>query len=467
MRASLFLAMGSVNRYLCGNFYLLVFMTFTPDHLASFSPKLHRAHRCYVGYSGGLDSHVLLHSLVAFLGPQVVCAIHVNHQLSPNADHWQQHCEERCLDLGVELLVEKVVVESDGQGLENAARVARYAAFEKHLEPTSLLLLAHHADDQVETVLYRLLRGSGPHGLAGMPVGRTLGAGELLRPLLNFSRLELHAYAEQHELVWINDESNEETTFDRNFIRHHIVPPMAERWPDYVSRIAHSASLCRDNDQLVAMLAAQDLIAVYERPERLGWSISLDALQHLDDLRQANLLRHWSGQHHLPLPGHRAVDAVLHELLPAREDAEPLVSWSGVQVRRFQRRLYLLPLAADFSGEMTGTISWQPRDSLVLPDNSLLDVNIEQGRGLLIPDNADVEIRYRQGGERCKPQGRSGSNTLKKLFLEYGLEPWLRHRVPLIYVNSELAAVADLWVCEGFYALPDQSGAVIEWSFPE
>jgi len=442
-------------------------MTFTSDYLASFSPKLRRAHRCYVGYSGGLDSHVLLHSLVTFLGPQVVSAIHVNHQLSPNADRWQQHCQARCFDLGVELLVEKVMVKSEGQGLEDAARAARYAVFAKYLEPSSLLLLAHHADDQVETVLYRLLRGSGPRGLAGMPISRTLGAGELLRPLLNVTRGELEAYAEQHELVWVDDESNDETMFDRNFIRHHLVPPMAKRWPDYASRIAHSASLCRDNDQLVAMLAAEDLIAVHERPERLGWSVSGDALQNLDNLRRANLLRHWSGQHQLPLPGHRAVDAILHELLPAREDAEPLVSWAGVQMRRFQRRLYLLPLEADFSEQIAATISWQPLDCLVLPDNSRLDVSIVPGRGLVIPDNAEVEIRYRQGGERCKPQGRSGSNTLKKLFLEYGLEPWLRNRVPLIYVDGVLAAVADLWVCEGFSALPEQSGAVIEWSFPE
>ncbi|WP_461480491.1 tRNA lysidine(34) synthetase TilS [Porticoccus sp.] len=442
-------------------------MAFTPDSLAPFLPRLHCAERCYVGYSGGLDSHVLLHALVRLLGSGGVTPIHINHQLSPHAEQWQQHCLARCRDLGVDLSLEKVSVNVAGRGLEDAARAARYQVFEQYLQPSSLLLLGHHADDQAETVLYRLLRGSGPRGLAGIPVSRALGAGELLRPLLNFTRRELQAYAEQHELVWVEDESNDETAFDRNFIRHRLLPPLAERWPDYASRIAHSASRCRDNEQLVAMLAAQDLMGVCERPERLGWSVDLEALQGLDELRQANLLHYWPGHHHLPRPGHRAVDAILNELLPAREDAEPLVSWSGAQLRRFRRRLYLLPRSGETPMPPSETIAWDPSGPLVLPDGSRLEVSVVPGRGVFFPADAKVEIRYRRGGERCKPLGRSGSNTLKKLFLEYGLEPWLRDRVPLIYVDGALAVVADLWICEGFAAAPAQSGTVIEWSFPE
>lgn len=441
-------------------------MSYTPDRLASFIPRLQRATRCYVGYSGGLDSHVLLHSLVQLLGPESLTAIHVNHQLSPQADQWQIHCQQVCQSLAVELVVEKVGVEPMGQGLEDAARRARYCVFEEQLDPQSLLLLAHHADDQAETVLYRLLRGSGPLGLGGIPVSRPLGAGELLRPLLDFTRFELLAYAEQQGLSWVEDESNEQLTFDRNFIRHRVIPALAERWPDYASRIALSASLCRDNEQLASMLAAQDLIGVYERHERLGWSVSVDALQHLDSSRQGNLLRHWSAQHHLPRPGRQVVTALQQELLPAREDADPKVSWADVQLRRYQRRLYLLP-GSDEVDLSLNVVPWDMHTKLVLPDNSRLSVAFEVDDGLLLPEGAEVEIRYRQGGERCKPQGRSGSNTLKILFQEYGLEPWLRHRVPLIYVDGELAAVADLWVCEGFAASEGQSGAVIQWSFPE
>jgi len=438
-------------------------MAFTPDRLAAFVPRLQSATRCYVGYSGGLDSHVLLVSLVRLMGKEAITAIHVNHRLSPHADDWQQHCEWVCRSLGVELLVEPVDVELSGQGPEDAARQARYAVFEQYMGPGCLLILAHHADDQAETVLYRLLRGSGPLGLAGIPAARALGEGELLRPLLTFTRRELEDYAVGEGLSWVEDESNAELTFDRNFIRHRVLPAITERWPDYAARIGLSASLCLDNEQLAAVLAEQDLLGVYEREERLGWSVSLEAVSHLDPLRQGNLLRHWAVQHQLPRPGRQVIETFQRELLPAREDASPEIHWSGVHLRRYQRRLYLLPPDAE-GGTAADSLAWVPRTPLVLPDNSCLKATLEKGAGLLIPRGASVEVRFRQGGERCRPQGRSGSNTLKVLFQEYGLEPWLRQRVPLIFVDGELAAVADLWICEGFAAGEGQCGAVIQWS---
>jgi tRNA(Ile)-lysidine synthase len=316
--------------------------------------------------------------------------------------------------------------------------------FERHLTTGSLLLLAHHADDQVETVLYRLLRGSGPRGLSGIPANRQVGRGELLRPLLSFTRSELQAYAEQKKLGWVDDESNADTDFDRNFIRHRLLPPLRERWPDYAARVAHSAALCRDNDELAAMLAAQDLIAVYEREERLGWSISVEAMLHLEELRRANLLRHWPEHHQIAPPAHRAVETALTELLPAREDAEPVVSWGGVQLRRYQRRLYLLPRKMEEKRDLPESTLWALPGTLSLADGSFLGATREQGRGLWVPEGETLEIRYRQGGERCKPFGRSGSNTLKRLFQEYSVEPWLRDQVPLLYLHDQLVAVADL-----------------------
>lgn len=428
-------------------------------------PRLRGAVKCFVGYSGGLDSQVLLQAAVELLGADTVAAIHVNHQLSPHAGVWQQHCEGCCRELGVELIVETVAVVPGGQGVEDAARVARYQVFKRHLTSGSLLLLAHHADDQVETVLYRLLRGSGPRGLAGMPASRRLGQGGLLRPLLSFTRAELQAYAEQKKLSWVDDESNADTDFDRNFIRHRLLPPLRERWPDYAARIAHSAALCRDNDELAAMLAAQDLIAVYEREERLGWSISVEAMLHLEELRRANLLRHWPEHHQMAPPGHRAVEAALCELLPAREDAEPQVSWGGVQLRRYQRRLYLLPRKMEEKPDLPVATQWALPGTLPLADGSYLEASRERGGGLLVPEGETLEIRYRRGGERCKPFGRSASTTLKKLFQEYSVEPWLRDQVPLIYLDDQLVAVADLWVCDGFVASQEQSGWVIQWCF--
>jgi len=373
------------------------------------------------------------------------------------------------------MVAKSVTVENTGQGFEQAAREVRYGVFEQILGEGDLLLLAHHADDQVETVLYRLLRGTGTKGLAGIPMSRPLGAGEILRPLLPFPRRELEEYAAANELKWIEDESNEDTTFDRNFLRQKVVPVLAERWPDYAARVTHSAALCAETDQLAIMLAAQDLAAVYERSERIGWSIALEPFMALDVSRQANLLRHWAGQHQLPQPGHRIVETILHELLPARQDAEPLVSWNGVQLRRYQKHLYLLPESFSLLIEDEGSdslpdvlekeLAWDARSDLTLPDGSELSLTKEQGKGLRIPKEG-VSIRFRSGGERCKPAGRSGSNTLKKLFQEYGLEPWLRNRVPLIYVKDQLAAVGDLWVCDEFAVKKDEQGIMLQWSFP-
>ncbi|MCL4144096.1 UNVERIFIED_CONTAM: hypothetical protein GTU68_063307 [Idotea baltica] len=443
-------------------------MSFDSDYLAPHLPKLRAAGHCYVGYSGGLDSHVLLHALVKLLGSESLTAIHINHQLSPNADNWQQHCQACCDDLGVPMITEAVVVENSGQGLEQAAREARYAVFERILNETDLLLLAHHADDQVETVLYRLLRGTGTKGLAGIPMNRPLGLGEILRPLLPYPRKDLEAYAAEQKLQWIEDETNQDTTFDRNFLRQKVVPVLAERWPDYAARVAHSAALCAETDQLAIILAAQDLAAVYERSERIGWSIALEPFMALDASRQANLLRHWAGQHQLPQPGHRIVETVLHELLPARQDAEPLVAWGGVQLRRYQKHLHLLPECfEDSSEDLDEQLDWDVKNNLILPDGSELLATIEEGNGFKILEKTNVSIRFRSGGERCKPAGRNGSNTLKKLFQEYGLEPWLRNRVPLVYVQDQLAAVGDLWVCDEFAAAEGEQGVVLQWRFPK
>ncbi len=441
-------------------------MAYRPDQIVSFLPRLQQASHCYVGYSGGLDSHVLLHSMVKMLGADGVTAIHINHQLSPNADAWQQHCQQACQDLGVVLIAETVRVELAGQGPEAAARDARYQVFEHHLRDGGLILLAHHADDQAETVLYRLLRGSGPLGLSGIPVSRPLGNGEILRPLLRYARQELQDYAVAAGLTWVEDESNRQLEYDRNFIRHQVIPHLADRWPDYTTRIATSAALCRDNEQLVDELAAQDLLTVGDRSERLGWSICIDSFQGLDSLRQANLLRHWSALHGFSRPGSQVMAALRQELLPARNDASPQVTWSGVQLRRYQRRLYLLPVQPG-QQETDKPLPWDVRVPLVLPDNSCLSGRSAMGVGLSLPDNGLLEVRFRRGGERCKPQGRKGSNTLKILFQEYGLEPWLRDRVPLIYFNGELVAVADLWVCEEFSATPEQEGVTINWFYPE
>ncbi len=411
---------------------------FTPDHLAGFLPRFERAQRILIGYSGGLDSRVLLQALVQLLGPEKLTALHINHQLSPNASHWQAHCAEQCRELDVALQAFHVSVAAGGEGLEQAARVARYQVFQAALGEGDVLLLAHHADDQAETVLYRLMRCSGPRGLAGMPRQRPLGEGELLRPLLDVSRAELKAYAVAEGLQWIEDESNQLLDFDRNFLRHRVVPVLQERWPDLAGRLSQVAHLCGQSDELVSELAAMDLANAQERDERVGSSIRLDVLAGLSQPRRHNVLRYWLNAHGYAMPPLVRIRRIHRELIAAKDDANPLIDLGDCELRRYNGRVYLLP-----------PLPLPPPDDADILWDTLKPLAIA-GVGVLTARTAiegGVSVRFRRGGERCKPLDRHRSQSLKKLLHEHRLEPWLRDRVPLLFKNDVLLAAGDLFFC--------------------
>lgn len=438
------------------------------DCLAAVSPQLDNAAHLYVGYSGGLDSHVLLKALVDVVGVERVTAIHINHQLSPRSRQWADHCQQTCTALGVDYLCQDVSV-APSASTENAAREARYKAYTDQLGAGDILLLAHHADDQAETVLYRLLRRSGPRGLAGMPVSRPLGEGRLLRPFLPLNREALHQYALDNGLSWIEDESNRSRQFDRNYLRLEIVPGLRSRWPDYAKRIAASAALCEQAEALSEDLARLDLNSLALRTERCGWSIEIPALLALTDVRKANVLRFVARSRGFTVPGHQVIGEVTGSLLKAEADRNPVVAWSSGQWRRFRNRLFLLP---QFDDEVdaapmarTPSLPWAVEDKLKLADGAILSAQSAHGEGLAIKWRDALSVTRRQGGERCRPVGRGGSASLKKLFQEYALEPWLRSRVPLVYCAGELAAVGDLWVCEGFQAAANEPGYQLCWRY--
>lgn len=415
--------------------------------------------RWWIAYSGGVDSHVLLHLLAQLRATEKnippLSAIHVNHQLNPRAAAWAEHCLTVCAALGIECVVETVeVVCNGGDGIESAARSARYAAFERHVRENELLLQAHHRDDQVETLLLRLLRGSGLRGLAAIPPTRPLGDGQLLRPLLHTTRAEVLDYAQSHQLQWIEDDSNANPQFDRNFLRLTVLPQIAERWPAYRSTLARVAEQARETEQLFDVMAAQDFAAA-EMP--VG-ALSVAACLALEPVRRRNLLRYWLQRVQLPLPTREQL-LQLDGLLLARIDAEPCVQWPGAEVHRFRDGLYAMPVLPALPREIDE--AWHPAADRALPGMGVLRTRRLSGQGLRA--DCDYRIRNRRGGERCKPSGRAHSQTLKKLFQEYAVPPWLRDRLPLIYSGDQLAAVADLWICEGFVASAGQPGWVVEW----
>jgi len=428
--------------------------------LAPWMDRIADAPQILVGYSGGLDSTVLLKLLSQIVDPAILSAVHINHGFSPNADRWQDRAVQFCAQLGIDLHSEKVQVKPRGQGWEAEARDQRLAVFERLLIPGGLLFLGHHGDDQAETVLYRLLRGSGPKGLSAMPDCRPLGSGHLIRPLLGCKKAQLEACGQQLNLHWVEDESNADNHFDRNFLRNQVIPQIAERWPDFQQSLQSSAQLCSESEQLAEALAAEDMINLDLRSERAGYSIAIDKLTALPIIRQRNFLRHWPQFIQLPMPGGKIIDELMKSVLGAGGDREPQLVWQSLRWSKFRDRLYLLSAESlQLNQQLT---RWDLKQPLRLADRSLLSAVETTGAGLRA-DISAVEIRYRQGGERCKPSDRARSNTLKKLLQEYSLEPWWRDMVPLLYVDNDLVAVGDLWVCEGWSASAGQRGYIINW----
>jgi tRNA(Ile)-lysidine synthase len=405
-----------------------------------------------IAYSGGRDSHVLLH-LMAALRDRLsvpVRAVHINHGLQAAAGTWGEHCRQICQALNVPLTVIAVNCEiGPAASLEEAARTARYRAFEHILAAGEILLLAHHRDDQAETLLLRLLRGAGVHGLAAMPRTRPLGRGQLLRPLLDVPAAAVAQYAQAERLSWVEDPSNRDDRFDRNFLRYRLLPLLAERWPGYAAPLVRAAEHAREASELIDALAELDL----ERCLRDD-GIDLDALRTLTEPRQRNLLRLWLRRRGLRPPPQERLQAGLQALIGAAPDRAPLLEWDGILLRRYRNRLLLdvtaMPPPASFV--------WDLSRPLDLPGGQWLAEPV-MGAGLRQELRQQrVEVRFRRGGERCRPAGDAHNRSLKKLLQERAVPPWQRGLLPLVYVDGELAAVADLWVCEGFQAAPGAPG---------
>lgn len=424
--------------------------------LEKYAPS---AQRWVVGYSGGLDSTTLLAALQALELSQPIVAIYVHHGLSSLADDWQAHAQAQCEQWGIEFRAVRVTVQNSGFGIEDAAREARYRAYKKEVKAGDVLLLGHHQDDQAETLLFRLLRGAGPRGLGAMVRERPFGEARLLRPLLGFSKAELEAYVRSRKLEWVTDDSNSENIFDRNFLRQQVMPLLASRWPGFAERWQHTAEACQAADRLSQDLASLDLEEGGERVERWGWSVDLGFCRQLPDYRRDNLLRYWTILHELPIMDRKALAEIHKQFFEVDEpSSRSCVQWGGAELRYFRDRLYLSRILPPLINQ--SPVIWSVSSPQPLPGAGYLKGELVKGG---LRQSAQVEVRWREGGERCRPLGRQHSQTVKKLLQEYALEPWLRDRVPLIYLDGALAAVGDLWICEGFQAQPDDIGLRLTW----
>ena len=441
-------------------------MMFTSDRLLQRLAELQGGvppNRYLVAFSGGLDSTVLLHALVearARHGVPLV-AVHCQHGLHPAAGEWEAHCERVAASLGVPFVARRLAIAGHaGRGLEAAAREARYAALLALVADGDTVLSAHHEDDQAETLLLNLLRGSGAGGVAGIGAVLAFGSGRLCRPLLDVPRRELLRYARDAHLDWVDDPSNADMRFDRNWLRHEIMPRLEAHWPGAAARLRRSAGLASEASELLNELADLDL-AQAARPPGQTDTIDVPALRSLSPARQRNALRRAIARRGLPPPPARRLVEAVETLLPASEDAQPLVSWPGAELRRYRDRLFLLPSPA---------VAARARSLLLQADGTPLSLGPGLGSLTLSADSRGgigrdrigdgLEVRFRAGGERLRPHGRRETHRLKKLLQDESIVPWMRASIPLLYANGTLVAVGDLWVEHSAWSA---SGLAVRW----
>lgn len=416
-----------------------------------------------VAYSGGADSTALLHALARL--PQArargLRAIHIDHGLHPDSARWVGHCARFCAALKVPLTVLRVEVDTTrGQGLEAAARRARYAAFAQSLDQGEWLALAHHRDDQIETVLLKLLRGAGPQGLGGMRARRPLTRGWLWRPLLEVPRAALHDYVAEQDLPFIEDPSNAQLQHSRNFLRAQILPLLLAHWPQAATSVAHSAALCRSTAELIDSMI--DDVLTKLRGDHLtldasGWSALPDALR-------AGVLERWLLQLNLSAPTQAQAAELKRQINQAQADRVPRVAWPGAEVRLWRGVLHAMPPLPPLPENWESAWDGAP---LALPPGCgrLLVRSLHADRAPLQFD-PPLLVRFRRGGERIKPAGDAHTRQLRDLFQRAAVPPWRRERMPLIWSDDELLAVADRWQSEAGVTYFGCVGAKLEWNTP-
>ncbi len=434
------------------------------SHVKDILSGYPEAETCWIAYSGGLDSHVLLHVLMC-LGEQItpkLVAVHVNHGLSRDADSWGKHCRTVCENYAIELLIFKVDLSTRcRQGMEAFARERRHGVFNDLMKSHDLLLTGHHVNDQVETMLLQLLRGAGPDGLVGMPQSREFSEGLLLRPFLDITREEIYDYALKKSLNWIEDESNESNKHDRNFLRNKIIPGLLDRWPGSLKTISRAIWHQSSARNLINEISEIDLPIVCDEEFT---KINLGELENLSHVRRKNVLRAWIKKNNLKIPNAGIIENINKEVIHADKDKNPCVKWAGAEVRRYREYLHIMPSLSPH--DVNSVTPWDFEGMLELTSGYLKAVS-SKGIGIkgTMIVGSHIEIKYRRGGEIIKPSGRNHTYELKKLFQEEGVPPWLRDRIPLIYDKNELVAVADLWVADKYAAAALETAWQIEWDW--
>ncbi len=408
--------------------------------------------------SGGVDSVALLHALAdsrRVLARRLV-AFHVNHGLVEEADEWQEFCGGLCEGFGIPYEGLSVSVVNSGAGLEAAARKARYNAIQSRMRAEDVVITAHHADDQAETLLLQAVRGAGPHGLSAMATLRPFGPGWLARPLLDLCRADITRYAAQQGLRWVDDSSNRSAEFTRNRVRRDILPLLASLGHGGTRALARSARLQAQSAGLLDEVAAEDMKMA---SGRYGAVLCCEHLLSLSVSRRRNLIRFWLRQRGVPMLHEAQMDTLDRDILGAGKDRQPELRWAGVVLRRFRAELSL-----HRDGEIAA-----PRDDelrFLPPRDLVLPVGWLRARAVIgdgIKQGLDYSVRFRRGGEALRPVGDSHCRSVKYLFQRHHVPPWRRSIVPLLFADDRLAAIPGICIAHEFAAAQGEPAWQVEW----
>lgn len=415
--------------------------------------------RVSVGLSGGVDSVVLLH-LFAGIRQEFrlhLSAVHIHHGISDNADAWAAACSELCHKLDIPLQIHRVSLDpASKSGLEAAARNARYAIFQQL--DTDFIALAHHRDDQAETVLLQLLRGAGVKGLSAMPVLRRNPSGPAyLRPLLDIDRKVILDWAVQTELSWVEDESNQDTQFARNYLRQSVLPLLNRHHPAWRSSIARTAGHMAEAADLLDELAELDAQTGINKNR-----VDCAYLASINSARARNLLRYFFAQQQLPMPRQARLADMLNQLLQAADDASIAIDHDDACLRRYRGYAYLPKRMPEPPRDSRWL--WQGEDELKLAELRGTLYFRQSGDGGLDPTKLQqINIRLRQGGEHFRPDCKRPGRRLKDLLQSAYLPPWERDRLPLIYSGDELIQIPGIGIACNWQIDPAQAAIRIEW----
>ncbi len=431
----------------------------------------------YLGLSGGLDSVVLLHVLAKYcaINPKVnLTAVYIDHNLQPDSKSWVDFNRELCTRYNIVYQSYSVKVDINSSlGLEAEARTARYGVFEKLINSKdSILLTAHHLNDQAETFLLQLMRASGPRGLSAMPIVKKFSVGFLIRPLLEIKKQELSQYAFDNNLTWVEDKTNLDIKQDRNFIRNKVIPLIENRWSNFASRAAKSARFCAEHEKVLNSYLDYDL-----KKCKLDFRIlDLTLFINYDKQKQKLLLRHWLDEVSIKdfgvsySLGDKILKEIINNCICAKNDANTQIQIEKYILKKFQNKLYLLGKegSAELNKSTDGEYEYIVGTDLNIESlgvritSKFIDSNCDKVK-LKFSKETKLCIKFRKNGERCRPSGRGGSVSVKKLLQEHNIPPWQRHLIPILYVGEDIASVIGVRNCEPYAS--KESGWVVECQY--